>query len=154
MFPSSEACMLGNFGGAIMGAKYRFALQWERGTSLEMLYRVRASSCDDEGTTWFFSSCVGILKLRRGFQASSCVGPGKPKLPLELRGKAGGCARANEGRKRPHLAVCPGPNIPLKGRQGSWVSIPDSPGGSGLAWRGSKGLRFPLKSRRRSLGAH
>ena len=25
--PSSEACMLGNFGGAIMGAKYRFALQ-------------------------------------------------------------------------------------------------------------------------------
>ena len=28
MFPSSEACMLGNFGSAIMGAKYRFALQW------------------------------------------------------------------------------------------------------------------------------
>ena len=36
--PSSEACMLGNFGSAIMGAKYRFALQWERGTSFESLY--------------------------------------------------------------------------------------------------------------------
>ena len=35
---------------------------------------------------WFFSSCGGILELRRGFQASSCVGPGKPKLPFELRG--------------------------------------------------------------------
>ena len=27
VLPSSEACMLGNFGGAIMGAKYHFALQ-------------------------------------------------------------------------------------------------------------------------------
>ena len=36
----------------------------------------RASSCDDEGSTWIFSSCGGILELRRGFQASSCVGPG------------------------------------------------------------------------------
>ena len=27
VFPSSEACMLGNFAGAIMGAEYHFALQ-------------------------------------------------------------------------------------------------------------------------------
>ena len=27
VLPSSEACKFGNFGGAIMGAKYRFALQ-------------------------------------------------------------------------------------------------------------------------------
>ena len=27
---------------------------------------------------WIFSSCGGILELRWGFQASSCVGPGKP----------------------------------------------------------------------------
>ena len=27
-------------------------------------------------TTWFFSSCDGIVDLRRGIQASSCVGPG------------------------------------------------------------------------------
>ena len=26
-------------------------------------------------TTWFFSSCGGILELRRGIQAASCVGP-------------------------------------------------------------------------------
>ena len=30
-------------------------VKMERGTSLETLYRVRASSCDDEGTTCFFS---------------------------------------------------------------------------------------------------
>ena len=39
---------------------------------------------------------------------------GKPNLPLGLRGKAGGCARVTAGPKRPHLGVCPGPNIPLQ----------------------------------------
>ena len=33
------------------------------------------------------------------------VGPGKPNLPLGLRGKAGGCARVTAGPKRPHLGV-------------------------------------------------
>ena len=83
---------------------------------------------------------------RQEFQASSWVGPGKPNLQFELRWKAGGSARVTTGPKRPHRGVCPGPNIPLKGRQGSRVSIPDSPGGSGLAWRGSKDSAF-LSSR-------
>ena len=146
--------MLGNFAGAIMGAKYRFALQWERGTSFEMLWRARGSCCEDDGTTWFFSSCGGILELRRGFQASSCVHPGKPKLPFELRGKAGGCARVTAGPKRPHLGVCPGPNSPLMGRKGSRGRTPDSAGESGLTSRGSKGVRSPLEPCRGSLGAH
>ena len=145
--------MLGNFGSAIMGAKYHFALQWERGTSFEMLWRARGSCCEDDGTTWFFSGCGGILELRRGFQASSWVGPGKPHLPFELLGKAGGCARVTAGPKRPHLGVCPGPTIPLQGRQGSRGCIPGSPGESGLVSRGSQGLRSPLESRRGSLGA-
>ena len=38
-------------------------------------------------------------RKRRGFQASSWVGPGKPNLPLELRGKAGGSARVTTGPK-------------------------------------------------------
>ena len=57
------------------------------------------------GTTWFFSSCGGILELRRGSQPSPWVGPGKPNLPLGLRGKAGGCARVTAGPKRPHLGA-------------------------------------------------
>ena len=89
----------------------------EQGTSLETPSRARASSCQEVGTTWFFSSCGGILELRRGSQPSSWVGPGKPNLPLELRGRAGGCARVTAGPKRRHLGVCPGPNIPLQGRQ-------------------------------------
>ena len=36
------------------------------------------------------------------------VGPGKPNLPLGLRGKAGGGARVTAGPKRPHLSVCSG----------------------------------------------
>ena len=46
---------------------------------------------------------------------------------LELRGKAGVCARVTAGPKRPHLGMCPGPNIPLQGRQGSRGCIPGSP---------------------------
>ena len=47
----------------------------------------RASSCDDEGTTWFFSSCSGILELRRGIQASSCVGPGSAIFHSSCQGE-------------------------------------------------------------------
>ena len=32
-------------------------------------------------------------------------------------------ARVTAGPKRPHLSVCPGPNFPLQGRQGSRVHI-------------------------------
>ena len=80
------------------------------------------------GATWFFSSCGGILELRRGFEASSCVGPGKSNHPFELRGRAGGCTRVTAGQKKPHPGLCLGPNVPLKGRQGTWGCIPDSPG--------------------------
>ena len=35
----------------------------EQGTSLETPWRARASSCQELGTTWFFSSCGRILEL-------------------------------------------------------------------------------------------
>src|SRR5574337_609536 len=44
-----------------------------------------------------FSSCGGILELRRGIQDASCVGPGKSNLPFELRRKAGDCSRVTAG---------------------------------------------------------
>ena len=37
---------------------------------------------------------------------SSCVVPGKPNLPFELRGRAGGCARVTAGQKKPHVLFC------------------------------------------------
>ena len=127
VFLSSETGVSGNIWCRIKGAKYRFALQdgtwffsWEA-------IAARASSWDDVGNTWFFSSCGGILELRRGFLASSCVGPGKPNLPFELRGRAGGCARVTAGQKKPHPGLCLGPNVPLKGWLGSWGCILDSP---------------------------
>ena len=87
-------------------------------------------------------------------QASSWVGPGKSNLQFELRGRAEDCARVTAGKKRPHLGLCLGPNVPLQGRQGSRGCIPDPPGESDLVSRGSKGLNSPLESRRVSLGAH
>ena len=49
---------------------------------------------------------------------------------LGLRGKAGGGARVTAGQKKPHPGLCLGPNVPLKGRQGSQGGVPDSPGAS------------------------
>src|SRR5574338_558898 len=62
-----------------------------------------ASSCDGGGATWFFSSYGGILELRRGIQAASCVGPGKSNLPFELRRKARGCIPDAPGETGIHL---------------------------------------------------
>ena len=102
------------------------------------LTAVGMSSKDTEISS-FFSSCGGILELRRGSQPSPWVGPGKPNLPLGLRGKAGGGARVTAGPKRPHLSVCPGPNFPLQGRQGSRGCIPGSPGeAEGARWMESR----------------
>ena len=70
----------------------------------------RASSWDDGGTTWRFSSCGGILEFRRAIQSSSCVGPGKSYLPFEFQGRAGDCSRVTSGQNRPHLGLCPGLN--------------------------------------------
>ena len=53
-----------------------------------------------------------------------CVGPGKPNLPLEVQGISGGFARVTAGPKRPHLGLCPGPNVLLQGRQGSRAESP------------------------------
>ena len=66
--------------------------------------------------------------------------------PFGFRGGAGDCARVTAGQKRPNLGLCPGPNVPLQGPQGSQVCIPDSPRESGLVSKGSKGLRSPFES--------
>ena len=71
----------------------------EQGTSLETPSRESASSCQEVGTTSFFSSCGAILELRRGSQPSPWVGPGKPNLPLGLRGKAGASLESLQGRR-------------------------------------------------------
>ena len=144
----------GTFGVALRVPNIILHFKTEHGTSFETLERARASSCDDGGTTCFFSSWGGILELLLGIQASSCVGPGRSNLPFEFRWRTGDCSRVTAGQKTPHLALCSGPNGPLQGRQGSRGCIRDSPEELGLISRGSKGLGYPLELRRVSLGAH
>ena len=64
------------------------------------------------------------LELRRDSRVTKGISgfllcwPGKPNLPFELRGRAGGCARVTAGQKKPHPGLCLGPNVPLKGVTG------------------------------------
>ena len=80
--------------------------------------------------------------------------PREVQFSFELRVRTGDCSRDTAGPNRPHLGLCPGPNVPLLGRQRSRHCILDSPGESGLVSRGSQGHRSPVKSRRVYLGAH
>ena len=81
--------MSGNFLSCIKRVKYRFKFQEGIVISLEMQQRERASSRDDGGTSWFFSSCGWILELRRGFKGASHVAPGKSNLHSSCEGEVG-----------------------------------------------------------------
>ena len=73
--------MLGNFAGAIMGAEYHFALQWERGTSLRRCGGQGAHSAKTMEPRGFsrvaagFSSYDGDLSLPLGLALGSPIFP-------------------------------------------------------------------------------
>ena len=54
VFPLSETGMSGNFGFSRSLPNTVSNFRMKRGTSLETLWRARASSCDEGETTWFF----------------------------------------------------------------------------------------------------
>ena len=70
----------------------------ERGPSLETPSREKASSFDRGGTTWFSSSCGGILDLQQVIQDASCVGQGKSNLAFEFPWRAGDCSGVTAGQ--------------------------------------------------------
>ena len=65
--------------------------------SLETPSRARASSCQAVGTTWFFSSCGGILELRRGSQKGV-------KPPVKFGEKTRDSSQGQAGKEVPNLA--------------------------------------------------
>ena len=56
MFPSREDGVSGNFWGSQVGCQRPSPFRAEQGTSLVTPSRAKASSCQEVGTTWFFSS--------------------------------------------------------------------------------------------------
>ena len=155
VFPSRETGMSGKFWGSHEGCQVPFRTS---GRNLGLPLR----RCSGQGPhiaktlepRCFPQVAPGCSSYDGDFRLPLGLALGSPIFHSRCRGKAGGCARVTAGPKRPHLAGCPGPNTPLKGRQGPQGYIADSPGESGLASRASQGLRSPLNSRRRSLGAH
>ena len=151
--PRGNPACRGTFGGRMKAGRILFALQGGIGDFPLDAVSGKGLIFGRGGNHVVFLELRRDSRVTRGSQPSSWVGPGKPNLPLELRGKAGRCARFTAGPKRPHLGVCPGHTIPLQGKQGSRGCIPGSPGESDLVSRGSQGLRSPLESRRGSVVA-
>ena len=61
--------------------------------------------------------------------------PRKVQSSIRVARESWGLLSSRCRANRPHLGLCPGNNIPLQGRQGSWSYIPDSPGESGQIGR-------------------
>ena len=146
----TPACR-GTFGVASRVPSTVLHVKMERGTSLETLYRVRASSCDDEGTTCFFSSFSGISSYDGEFRLPLVLAQ-EVQSSIQLVKESWGLLSRYCRAKRPHLGLCPGTNVPLQGPQGYRGPIPVELRASGLVSRRSKGLRSPLETRPDSPG--
>ena len=70
----------------------------ERGISLEMLHWERASSRDDGGTSWFFSSCGGILELQQGTEGATHVTTPNSKFHKSCEGEMGITLESLQGK--------------------------------------------------------
>ena len=70
----------------------------ENGISLKMLQWERASSRDDGGTSWFFSSCGRILEVRWGIQGASHVAPGKSNVHSSSEAELGIALASLQGK--------------------------------------------------------
>ena len=90
---------------------------------MERKPEVPASNRDEAHFRIFLDQGLNPCLLHCGQILYPWVGPGKPNLPLGLRGKAGGCARVTAGPKRPHPGLCLGPNVPLKGLLCIWWNV-------------------------------
>ena len=143
----------GTFGVASRVPSTVLHVKMERGTSLETLYRVRASSCDDEGTTCFFSSFSGISSYDGEFRLPLVLAQ-EVQSSIQLVKESWGLLSRHCRAKRPHLGLCPGTNVPLQGPQGYRGHIPVELRASGLVSRRSKGLRCPHESSHGHFGAH
>ena len=68
-----------------------------------------------------------VSRITTGNSGFLLCWPRKANLLFELQGKARGCAWVTARPKRPPLGFCPGPKVPLQGRQGSRVAFQTHP---------------------------
>ena len=98
MFLSSETGMSGNFLIASRLSSTVSNFRRESGISGETLQWERASSGNDEGTLWSFSSCCGILELQRGTQGASRVATEKSNLYSSCKWELGIVPESLQGK--------------------------------------------------------
>ena len=99
VFPSSEACMLGNFGGAIMGAKYCFALQWERGQLLRRCGGQGAHAAKTMEPRGFSRVVAGFSSYDGDFRLPLVLALGSPNFPSSCERKLGVVLESLQGQR-------------------------------------------------------
>ena len=71
----------------------------EQGTSLETPWWARASSCQEVGTTWFFSSCGAFSSYDGDLSLPLGLALGSPIFPSGCEGKLGVALESLQGRR-------------------------------------------------------
>ena len=65
----------------------------------------------------FSRVAMGLLTYDGEFRLPLVLAQGSPFFHSSRQGELGGnCSRVTAGQNRPHLGLCPGPNVPLQGR--------------------------------------
>ena len=81
----------------------------------------RPSAREDWGVSGVSSSCgargVFLPRHDEDLREPLVRRQGSPFFHSSCQGELGGnCSRVTAGQNRPHLGLCPGPNVPLQGR--------------------------------------
>ena len=91
--------MLGNFGGAIMGAKYCFALQWERGHLLRRCGGQGAHAAKTMEPRGFSRVVAGFSSYERDFWLPLVLAQGSPIFHSSCEGELGVALESLQGKR-------------------------------------------------------
>ena len=91
--------MLGNFVGAIMGAKYCFALQWERGHLLRRCGGQGAHAAKTMEPRGFSRVVAGFSSYDGDFRLPLVLALGSPNFPSSCERKLGVVLESLQGQR-------------------------------------------------------
>ena len=118
VFPSGDPGLSGDFWGSQEGCQGPFR---PSGRNRGLPLRRRRVQGPHLAKRWeprgFSRVAMGLLTYDGEFRLPLVLAQGSPFFHSSCQGELGGnCSRVTAGQNRPHLGLCPGPNVPLQGR--------------------------------------
>ena len=87
-----------------------------------------AASCDEEGTTWLFSNCGGILELQQKFSLPLLLAQGSPIFHSSCERELGIALESLQGKRDLIQACVQGLMFLSRGDRNLWFAYQTHPG--------------------------